>query len=142
VRIFAYLDNDSILTVPASPVDKFPLDPAILVKMRYLVQKNKAAGLSAPQVGIGQRFFVLARLGPAVINPEVEVYGTEVELRYEGCLSFPWRDVEIPRSTVVRVKYQTERGLSVVETFSGHLARVVQHEIEHLNGRGLWDYVK
>lgn len=141
MKILTYLETD--LTVPSVPVEKFPLDAQIVEKMVYQMRKQRGVGLAAPQVGIRERFFVLNRFGQQVIaNPRILTFIPETELGKEGCLSFPWIDVEVPRYPSVRVSYQDERGKEHVESFTGFLARTVQHEIAHLDGKGIWDYLK
>jgi peptide deformylase len=141
LKIFTYLETN--LTNPALPIDNFPIELRIIEKMIYLVRKNKGLGLAAPQVGIPRRFFVLNRIGQAVIvNPVIDATGGDPVLGHEGCLSFPWIDVEIPRFPIVRLKFQDERGKALEETFTGLPARTVQHELEHLNGGGIWDYLR
>jgi len=143
MKILTYLDTD-MLTVEATPCPEGKsIDPGTVEKMRYLVRKNRALGLAAPQVGIWARFFILN--GPVqrvFVNPVIDMASSDIKLGYEGCLSFPWTDVEIPRSLIVRIKFQDEYGSSFTETFVGLDARTVQHEIDHLNGKGLWDYLK
>jgi peptide deformylase len=132
-----------ILTTPAAVVEKFPLDAGVIEKMSYHARKNKALGLAAPQVGISQRFFILNRIGQMLfVNPVLDLTGGEATLLPEGCLSFPWMDVEVPRFSIVRLKFQDGRGQNMEETFTGLLARVVQHEVDHLQGVGIWSYLK
>lgn len=132
-----------ILTTLAAAVEMFPLDPVVIEKMTYLARKNKAEGLAAPQVGIGQRFFILNRPGFTVfVNPSIDMTSQESSLGKELCLSFPWECVEVLRFDIVRLNFQDERGRPLTETFQGMNARIVQHELDHLNGRGIWDYMK
>jgi len=148
MKIYMYLLNtcggpSDILTSPAAVVEKFPLDAETIEKMLYLTRKNKALGLAAPQVGISQRFFVLNRIGFRVfVNPVIDLLGSDVDICKEGCLSFPWMDVEVARANIVRLNFQDERGRNLTETFQDLEARTVQHELDHINGVGIWQYLK
>lgn len=148
MRIFKYLLNtcggpSDILTTPTTPLENFPVNPESIEKMLYLIRKNKALGLAAPQVGISQRFFILNRIGFRVfVNPVIDLLGSDVDIRKEGCLSFPWMDVDVSRANVVRLNFQDERGRNLTETFQELEARTVLHEVDHLNGIGIWDYLK
>jgi peptide deformylase len=96
-------------------------------------------GLAAPQLGLSQRLLVY-RVGPdapliALLNPEVEwTSEDEVETLDEGCLSIPGVAVEVERPVHVRVRAQDEEGGGRLIEASGLEARVIQHEVDHLNG--------
>ena len=95
-------------------------------------------GLAAPQLGISQRLLVY-RVGPdapvvALANPELEWASDEHESLDEGCLSIPGVTVDVERPVYVRVRALDEDGeLRTVEA-SGLEARVIQHEMDHLDG--------
>lgn len=95
-----------------------------------------AAGLAAPQIGSLLRIFVV-RDGPRIlefVNPVVEGIGGMVT-DWEGCLSMPGFSAVITRSESVRVRMgMTLSRLSTCIEYSGHLARVIQHEYDHLDG--------
>jgi peptide deformylase len=79
------------------------------------------------------------RVGPhgpiaALVNPEIEWKGRESEALEEGCLSLPGVLVDVDRPVHVRVKGRDERGEPLVVEASGLEARVIQHEIDHLDG--------
>jgi peptide deformylase len=95
-------------------------------------------GLAAPQVGLSQRLLVY-RVGHeaplvAVVNPEIEWSSDDEEPLEEGCLSLPGVHVDVDRPIHVRVRAQDERGDPRLIEASGLEARVLQHEIDHLNG--------
>jgi peptide deformylase len=101
---------------------------------------NDAAGLSAPQIGVGLRI-VVVRVSPdrvymPIVNPEITLAYPDYSIREEGCLSLPGTFIDIKRSNRIKV-----RGLKSVLTFSGTPARIVQHEIDHLNGTLIIDYL-
>jgi peptide deformylase len=93
-------------------------------------------GLAAPQVGVLDRIFVWEvddDLG-VVINPEIVERSPETETSDEGCLSLPGLTYPVERSVSVTVEALDERGRPFVRTADGLLARVFQHEIDHLDG--------
>ena len=103
----------------------------------------KGIGLAAPQVGVLERIVVVdCARGEgeepqplALVNPEILDRSEEVETESEGCLSLPEIYVDVPRPAAVRVRY-LDRGDTVRELAAdGLLARCIQHEIDHLNGR-------
>ncbi len=101
---------------------------------------NDGIGLAAPQVNISLRMFVVDKHlinedweAEAFINPEIlEAEGSEPY--EEGCLSIPGIREEVVRPTRIRVRYQKLDGSTVEEEMDGLLARVFQHEFDHLNG--------
>ncbi len=101
---------------------------------------NDGIGLAAPQVNISLRMFVVDKHlinedweAEAFINPEIlETEGSEPY--EEGCLSIPGIREEVVRPTRIRVRYQKLDGSTVEEEMDGLLARVFQHEFDHLNG--------
>ena len=131
--------GDPVLTARAVPVDRF--DDVLrtqVVRMGRLMNDAIGVGLAAPQVGISNRVLVY-RAQPeasiaALVNPEVEWSGTALEPLEEGCLSLPGVLLEVDRPIHVRVRASDERGEDVVVEASGLEARVLQHEIDHLDG--------
>jgi peptide deformylase len=95
-------------------------------------------GLAAPQLGISQRLLVY-RVGPdapliALANPEVEWASDDLETIDEGCLSIPGITVDVERPVHVRVRALDEDGEVRLVEASGLEARVIQHEMDHLDG--------
>jgi len=131
--------GDPVLKSRATRVDRF--DDALrsqVARMAGLRQDAIGVGLAAPQLGISQRLFVY-RLGQdaplmAVINPEIEYSGDDNDVFEEGCLSIPGVVVDVERPVHVRVRAQDENGEERVIEASGLEARVIQHELDHLNG--------
>lgn len=130
-------ENSEVLRSVAEPWDfESDGDPSELVKrMAYVMMENNGIGLAAPQVGISKRIFVMGNKDKlfACINPEI-VSGTGEVMDKEGCLSFPdlWLSVKRPES--VKVKYYNVTGGLIETELSGLMARVFQHEFDHLNG--------
>jgi peptide deformylase len=105
-------------------------------------------GLAAVQVGVPIRLIVLdtakdeAPPRPlAMVNPEIVKLGSETRLHEEGCLSIPEVRVEIERPASVTVRYTDRDGKRQELSAEGLLATVIQHEIDHLNGRLIIDYL-
>ena len=106
--------------------------------MGRLMDDAMGVGLAATQVGVLHRLLVY-RVGPhgpiaALVNPELEWKGRETEAMEEGCLSLPGVLVEVDRPVHVRVRALNEFGEPILIEASGLEARVIQHEIDHLDG--------
>ena len=131
--------GDPVLKSRATPVDRF--DDALrdqVARMGSIMDDALGVGLAAPQVGLSQRLLVY-RVGHesplvAVVNPEIEWSSDDEEPLEEGCLSLPGVHVDVDRPIHVRVRAQDERGDPRLIEASGLEARVLQHEIDHLNG--------
>ena len=109
----------------------------------------RGVGLAAPQVGVSQRVIVVdpiraddAEPQPmALINPEILWRSDEPNVFEEGCLSLPDFYVEVERPASLRIKYLDRHNKEQELLAEGFLATVLQHEIDHLNGILLLDYV-
>lgn len=129
---------------PVSVIDQSV--KTLIEKMRQTVeaeQDPEGVGLAANQVGIDQRLF-LAKIGKTFepfINPEILEYGKEIDEQFEGCLSIPDLFGFVKRPKEVTVKYTTPEGKAVTKTLKGMPARIIQHEMDHLNGRLFIDHV-
>lgn len=111
-------------------------DPSELVKaMAKLMVLHNGIGLAAPQCGISKRIFVMGNPDHLVacINPEI-ISGTERVRDQEGCLSFPDLWMYVERYKDISVKYYNVAGEKVEQELTGLMARVFQHEFQHLNG--------
>jgi len=106
--------------------------------MREVMEGALGVGLAATQVGSLARVLVyrVEADGPiaAVVNPRVEWHGDETESAEEGCLSIPGIRVDVERYVHMRVGARDEHGEPVTIEASGLEARVLQHEIDHLDG--------
>jgi peptide deformylase len=131
--------GDPVLKSSATPVDRF--DDSLrsqVARMAGLLNDALGVGLAAPQLGLSQRLLVY-RVGPdapliALVNPSVEWASDDVETLDEGCLSIPGVVVDVDRPLHVRVRAQDEEGEERLVEASGLEARVIQHEIDHLDG--------
>ena len=131
--------GDPVLRTKARAIDRF--DDALreeVERMGHLMDDAIGVGLAATQVGVVHRLLVYrvqqgAELA-ALINPEVEWAGRETESMEEGCLSLPGVLVDVDRPVHVRVRAVNEHGEPILIEASGLEARVIQHEIDHLDG--------
>ena len=117
-------------------------DVSVLNNMVLTMHHFKGIGLAAPQVGILKRFIV-ADIGEGVIkmvNPEL-IKKKGADKMEEGCLSIPDVQVEINRYYEIIVNGVSERNQKIEIKANGLLARVIQHEIDHLNGRLIIDHL-
>ena len=131
--------GDPVLRTKARPVDRF--DHALrdeVQRMSELMVDALGVGLAATQVGVLNRVLVyrVHQQSPvaALVNPEIEWSGKEQETLEEGCLSLPAVHVDVERPIHVRVRALNEHGEPIVIEASGLEARVIQHEIDHLDG--------
>ena len=109
-----------------------------IARMRALLEDAMEAGLAATQVGILNRVFVY-RTEPdapvkALVNPEIEWVAEETEVAEEGCLSIPGIWIEVPRPVAVRLRALDEHGAPLLVEAEMPGARVLQHELDHLDG--------
>jgi peptide deformylase len=131
--------GDPVLKSKATPVDRF--DDSLrkqVSRMAGIMGDAYGVGLAAPQLGISQRLLVY-RVGPdapviALANPELEWHSDDGEVLDEGCLSIPGITVDVERPVHVRVRALDEQGETRLVEASGLEARVIQHEMDHLNG--------
>jgi len=131
--------GDPVLRSKARPIDVF--DDALrdeISGMAALMHDSMGIGLAATQIGTLHRVLVyrVEHNSPinALINPELEWSGKEKEWMEEGCLSLPGVHVDVERPVDVRVRAQDPRGKPIVIEASGLEARVIQHEMDHLDG--------
>jgi peptide deformylase len=131
--------GDPVLRTRARPVDRF--DDALreeVARMGEIMNDALGVGLAATQLGVLHRLLIY-RVQPeselaALVNPEVEWAGDVQEVAEEGCLSLPEVLVDVERPLHVRVRGRNEHGDDVVVEATGLEARVIQHEIDHLDG--------
>jgi peptide deformylase len=131
--------GDPVLKSRATTVDRF--DDSLrnqVSRMAGIMGDAFGVGLAAPQLGVSQRLLVY-RVGPdaplvVLANPELEWKSEESEVFDEGCLSIPGVTVDVDRPVHIRVKALDEEGEPRSVEASGLEARVIQHEIDHLDG--------
>ena len=131
--------GDPVLRTKALAVERF--DDTLrdeVRRMAVLMEDALGIGLAAPQVGISHRVLVY-RVEPespvtALVNPQIEWASRDEEISEEGCLSLPMIHVDVERPVAVLVRARDERGEELIVEASGLEARVIQHEIDHLDG--------
>ncbi len=128
---------DPVLRQKAETVGNIDDEIRSLMKgMAEVMYQDDGIGLAAPQVGVSQRVIVVDA-GEGLVslsNPEIIYEGEEKEQMEEGCLSLPGIRVDVLRVKKITVRGINENGETVKIDAEGLLARVFQHEIDHLNG--------
>src|SRR4051812_13801785 len=147
IRQIAQLGHP-VLREPAKPVE-FPASTqirALAEDMLVTMRDAEGVGIAAPQVYEGASLFIVASrpndrypdapsMEPElVVNPEIVERSDEIVKGWEGCLSIPGIRGNVPRHRRIRVRYRTLEGSEVDREFEGFVARVFQHEDDHLHG--------
>lgn len=140
---------DPILREVSTPVERVDADALRLADdMLETMYAAPGIGLAAIQVGVPKRLIVLdvskdenARKPLVMFNPEVVALGDELRLYEEGCLSIPDVHVEIERPAAVTVRYVDRDGKAQEMAADGLLATAIQHELDHLDGRLIIDFL-
>tara|TARA_Y100000814_G_scaffold279382_1_gene241964 strand:+ start:235 stop:720 length:486 start_codon:yes stop_codon:yes gene_type:complete len=135
------INKDPILRRKAVEVRNFDFSLSSLTENMFeTMYESKGIGLAAPQIGISQRLIVIdieeidAEFPPlALVNPTI-TESTGEELGEEGCLSLPDFRAIVRRSTEISINAQNIDGQAVHFSAQGLMARVLQHEIDHLDG--------
>lgn len=135
---------DEILYKPTELVDFEKIDHEDLIKkMGSVINANSGVGLSANQVGLPYRMFIL-KLGhemTGIFNPTIVERSGEKESHLEGCLSFPKLLIKVNRSPSVRLRFIDAKGVIGTKQFGGYTARIIQHEVDHLDGIPFWFHI-
>lgn len=138
-----YMFNSPILKTVCEEVkpDEFNENLKQLVAdMKETMIKWNGVGLAAPQIGVAKRIIVLINVDKRggelieIINPEIIYYSKDTERMVEGCLSYPRIKKLVSRPKFVTVKGLNLEGEEITFEWSGLQARILFHEIDHLNG--------
>jgi peptide deformylase len=142
---------DPLLRKKSAAVERIDAElKALADDMLETMYAAPGVGLAAVQVGVPRRLIVLdaakeedeeKRRPLVMINPEILQIGSELRLHEEGCLSIPDVRIEIERPASVRVRYLDREGKPQELEAEGLLATAIQHEIDHLNGRLIIDFL-
>jgi peptide deformylase len=131
--------GDPVLRSPASEVTVF--DDALheeIARMELIMDEANGAGLAAPQLGALRRVLVYRLRDDegvcALINPRITWSSDDTETDAEGCLSIGEIVVDVPRAVAIHVGAQDADGEAITLEVDGFEARVIQHEIDHLDG--------
>jgi peptide deformylase len=137
---------DPVLRNPAGPVAEVDDEVRVLVeRMLGIMESAHGVGLAAPQIGVARRVLVYRARDEdeahVLINPELVERSEEVETGTEGCLSLLGGELQVPveRHLRIRVTAQDAGGDPVELDAEGFEARVIQHEIDHLDGVLIFD---
>ena len=135
---------DPRLRKVSRPVETFDSSlKALAERMLQLMREHRGVGLAAPQVGLNIRLFVMNPSGDpkddrVYVNPELsEAEGSEEA--EEGCLSLPGINARIVRDKTLRLRARDLEGNDIEQMESGYIARIWQHEFDHLNGTLILD---
>ncbi|MCE9686929.1 peptide deformylase [Shewanella sp. AS16] len=149
------LAGEAILTQTAAQVTNFDAElTALAGKMLATLRAAQGVGIAAPQVHSSKAMFIMAShpnprypaaptMAPLVlVNPEIITRSPDLVVGEEGCLSLPGCRLNIWRHRSVGVRYQDLDGIWQTAEFSGFIARIFQHEYDHLQGVTLRERVK
>ena len=141
--------SDPVLRAKANPVGE--VTPEIKKFMQDMLQRmydEQGAGLAAPQIGVSKRIFVLdvryrePDTKPMMLaDPEIIWASDETVEMPEGCLSVPDLFFEIARPKEIKLRYKDEHNISRELHATGWLCRCIQHELDHLDGKLMIDYL-
>ena len=140
--------DNPILRSKALPVKDIDTKLKKLIKdMIETMHKSNGVGLAAPQIGISLRLAVVYlnaktknELVIPVINPKITFSSKEKTIAEEGCLSLPEIYINVPRSKKIRIEFLNLKKQKIFLELEDFNARVIQHEIDHLNGVLIADY--
>lgn len=154
MRLPVYLYGHPVLRKISEPLTPDYEGLKDLVKdMFAAMYESEGVGLAAPQIGRNIRLVVIDASPVAenfpecadrklvLINPEIEILDGEKVTRAEGCLSLPGLSENVPRVEHIRLKWVDEDFQPHEEEISGFLARIVQHECDHLEGKLYIDHI-
>lgn len=142
--------GEAILNLIATPVAETEFSSIWLQELSHAMHltmlNRNGVGIAAPQVYISKRIIIVAsRANPrypdapemdaiVMVNPEIIQKSTQVILGEEGCLSVPNERGLVERAEQITVQYCTLNGEKIIQDFSGFPARIIQHEVDHLDG--------
>jgi len=118
------------------------------------MKKAQGVGIAAPQVGLGKRIFIVApapsvryprapKIPPlAMVNPRLLKHSSAIENGWEGCLSIPGIRGIVPRWRSIEIGFIRRDGRKCRARLKGFIARIFQHEFDHINGKVFLDRVK
>jgi peptide deformylase len=154
MKLPVYLYGHPVLRAVSEPLTpEYPDLDKLIEDMYACMYESEGVGLAAPQIGRNIRLVVIdadpvADAFPecagrkfTLINPEIEILEGKTEVRAEGCLSLPGLSENVPRVEHIRLNWVDEKFQPHSEEISGFLARIVQHECDHLEGKLYIDHI-
>ncbi|KTC66346.1 polypeptide deformylase (plasmid) [Legionella adelaidensis] len=150
--------NDPILRETAEPISEAEFGSEWLknlVRQMFSIMEEKGAvGVAAPQIGVSKRVIVFGtnytkRRKPehpipdtALINPSLKILSQDIQTDYEGCLNCGELMGQVPRATEIEYSGYNLDGVKINKRATGLEARILQHEIDHLNGFLFFDHIE
>lgn len=154
MKLPVYLYGHPVLRNISQPVKEYyPELKTLVANMFETMYASEGVGLAAPQIGRNDRIVVIdadplsenfpecAGRKFTLINPEIEILDGDSCSRAEGCLSLPGLSENVSRVEHIRLKWVDENFQPHEEEISGFLARIVQHECDHLDGKLYIDHI-
>lgn len=132
-----------ILRTKTKSVPKVTNELRMLIKdMEETTRAADGLGIAAPQVNRSERVCIVKLNGRMIpmVNPEITFSSPDTEFGEEGCLSLPNIWMQVPRAVTIVVKYMDARGSEQERMLQNMEARIVQHEVDHLEGKLIVDY--
>ena len=134
--------DNKILRTKSAPIERIDKSIQKLIKdMKETMAKENGLGLAAPQVGVNKRLIIITlnyesdhEMVIPLINPEILDFSEEKNIAEEGCLSLPGIYKPVKRSSHIKVKFLDPKGNEHILELDDINARVVQHEVDHLDG--------
>ena len=136
--------DSTVLHTKTQRIAKVSKDTLKVVRdLKDTVKAANGGGLAAPQIGVSLRVCLATMNGKmtTLINPDISWASEETAFDTEGCLSLPKLWLKIRRPKEITLKYLDEKGQEQERKLKGWDARVVQHEVDHLDGKLIVDYV-
>lgn len=148
--------GNPVLRLPTEPIENVydPYIQCLIDNLLKTIKKQNGVGIAAPQVSESLQLFIVASrpnlrylnaptMEPtAMINPQIIAYSDEQVKDWEGCLSVPGLRGQVMRSKEIEVVYTDRKGRSHQQVFTDFVARIIQHEFDHINGRVFIDRVE
>lgn len=154
MKLPVYCYGHPVLREISKPLESAPEGFKELVDQMFeAMYESEGVGLAAPQIGkniqlvvidadpVAESFPECAGRKMVLVNPKVEVLDGDEVLRSEGCLSLPGISEKVPRVEHIRLTWLDENFVEHTEEISGFLARIVQHECDHLDGKVFIDHI-
>jgi len=134
--------GDSVLEIPCEPVKEVDSEVVSLIdSMVETMHYEDGVGLAAPQIGVTKRIIVidisrgqLKKELVVLVNPEILDKSSETIVLKEGCLSFPDIDANVERPKSIKIRALDRNGQEFQLEANNMLARIIEHEIDHLDG--------
>jgi len=148
--------GNPVLRSPAHPIDNIQdvRVQRLIDNLLKTIKKQNGVGIAAPQVFESLQLFIVASrpnlrylnaptMEPTpMVNPKITAYSDEQEKGWEGCLSVPGLRGQVMRSKEIEVVYCDRHGQEHQKVFTDFVARIVQHEFDHINGKVFVDRVE